>query len=122
MVLALSACCLILIDIYMEFPEDILNRFQVTERTRFCDGQSSKENNSKNIKARARCLLLVNIYMKFREDSLNGFKLWRGQDFVTYRQTDRQTPGGKQYVSLPKEWRYNYPRIIIKCSALLSPL
>ena len=35
---------LMLIDIYMKFLEDILNRFQVTERTRFCDGQSSKGN------------------------------------------------------------------------------
>ena len=26
-----------LIDVYMKFFEDILNRFQVTERTRFCD-------------------------------------------------------------------------------------
>ena len=40
-----SARRLILIDIYMKFLEDILNRFQVTEQTRFCDGQSSKENN-----------------------------------------------------------------------------
>ena len=30
---------LMLIDIYMTFFEDILNRFQVTERTRFCDAQ-----------------------------------------------------------------------------------
>ena len=28
-----AACCLMLIDIYMTFLEDILNRFQVTERT-----------------------------------------------------------------------------------------
>ena len=32
-----AACCLMLIDIYMTFLEDILNRFQVTERTLFCD-------------------------------------------------------------------------------------
>ena len=32
-----------MIDIYMKFIEDHLNRFQVTERTRFCDGQSPKE-------------------------------------------------------------------------------
>ena len=32
-----AACRLMLIDIYMTFLEDILNRFQVTERTRFCD-------------------------------------------------------------------------------------
>ena len=32
-----SACRLMLIDIYMKFREDSLNRFQVVERTRFCD-------------------------------------------------------------------------------------
>ena len=47
-----------LIDIYMKFREDILNRFQVTERTRFCDIQSSKGNNSKRINARAMVLAL----------------------------------------------------------------
>ena len=49
---------LILIDIYMKFLEDILNRFQVTKQTRFCDGQSSKGNNSKNINARVMVLAL----------------------------------------------------------------
>ena len=49
---------LIFIDIYMKFLEDILNRFQVTERTRFCDRQNSKENNSKNINARVMVLAL----------------------------------------------------------------
>ena len=34
-----SACHLMLIDIDMKFLEDILSRFQVTEWTRFCDGQ-----------------------------------------------------------------------------------
>ena len=33
-----SAQCLMLINSYMKFLEDILNRFEVTERTRFCDG------------------------------------------------------------------------------------
>ena len=42
-----SAHRLMFIDIYMTFLEDILNIFQVKERTRFCDGQSSKGNNSK---------------------------------------------------------------------------
>ena len=56
-----------LIDIYMRFLEDILNSFQVTEQTRFCDGQSSKGNSS------ARRVMLIDIYMKFREDSLNSF-------------------------------------------------
>ena len=46
-----SARRLMLIDIYMKFLEDSLNRFQVTERTQFCDGQSSKGNNSNSINA-----------------------------------------------------------------------
>ena len=53
-----SACRPMLIDIYMKFLEDILNRFQDTERTRFCDGQSSKGNNSKSINARVMVLVL----------------------------------------------------------------
>ena len=48
---------LMLNDIYMKFLEGILNRFQVTERTRFCDGQSTKGSHSKS------------------EDSLNGFQV-----------------------------------------------
>ena len=62
-----------LIDIYMKFLEDILNMFQVTERTRFCDGQSIKGNNSNSLNGKklwflrsARCLMLIDIYMKFR--------------------------------------------------------
>ena len=35
-----SARRLMLIDIYMKFREDILNGFQVIERTRFCDRQT----------------------------------------------------------------------------------
>ena len=70
-----------LIDIYMKFLEDILNRFQVTERTRFCDRQSSKGNNSKSIKQKlwflhsARHLILIDIYLNFHEDRLNGFQV-----------------------------------------------
>ena len=70
-----------LIDIYMKFLEDILNRFQVTERTLFCDGQSFKENNSKSIMQElcflcfAHYLIVIDIYMKFREDSLNSFQV-----------------------------------------------
>ena len=45
-------------DIYMKFLDDILNRFQVTERIQFCDGQSSKGNNSKSINARVMVLAL----------------------------------------------------------------
>ena len=34
----LSAHRLMLVNISIKFHEDILNGFQVTERTRFCDG------------------------------------------------------------------------------------
>ena len=47
-----------LIDIYLKFREDSLNGFQSIERTRFCDGQSSKGNNSKSIDARVMILAL----------------------------------------------------------------
>ena len=47
-----------LIDIYMKFREDSLNGFQDIERTRFCEGQSYKVNNSKPINARAMVLAL----------------------------------------------------------------
>ena len=42
-----------LVNIYMKFHEDILNGFQVTERTRFCDRQTDnpgKNNMSPNPK------------------------------------------------------------------------
>ena len=53
-----SASRLILIDIYIKFFEDSLNGFQVIERTRFCDVQNSKDNNSKSINARGMVLAL----------------------------------------------------------------
>ena len=31
-----------LVNIYMKFHEDILNGFEVTERTRFCEGQKDR--------------------------------------------------------------------------------
>ena len=48
------------IDIHIKFGEDILNGFQVIEQTFFffCDGQSSKGNNSKSLKARDMVLAL----------------------------------------------------------------
>ena len=52
-----SARSLILIDIYMKFRETTLKGFQVIERTRFCDGQSSKSNTSKTIKTRVMVLV-----------------------------------------------------------------
>ena len=56
-----SARRLMLIDIYI----------REIERTRVCDGQSSKGNNPNTIKQQlqflhsARCLMLIDIYMKF---------------------------------------------------------
>ena len=60
--------------------------------TRFCEAQSSKGNNSKNINEElpvlhsARRLILIDICKKFHEASLYGLKVkertrWR-QDFV----------------------------------------
>ena len=49
--------------------------------TRFCEGQSSKGNNSKNINEEllflhsARRLMLVDICMKFHDASLYGLKV-----------------------------------------------
>ena len=37
-----SESSLMLIDIYMKFPEDSLNGFQIIERTRFCDRVQGK--------------------------------------------------------------------------------
>ena len=56
-----SAHCLMLVDIYMKFHEDSFNSFQVIERTRFCDGQSSKGYNSKGINARVMVLPLCTL-------------------------------------------------------------
>ena len=53
-----SARHLMLINIYMKFREDSLISFQVTERTQFCEGQSSKGNNSKSINTRVMVLVL----------------------------------------------------------------
>ena len=50
-----------LIDINMKFHEAILNLFQVTEQTQFCNGQNSKRNNSKSINARVMVLALCTL-------------------------------------------------------------
>ena len=47
-----------LIDICVKFREYSLSGFQVIERHDFCDGQSSKGNNSKSIKGRVTILAL----------------------------------------------------------------
>ena len=77
--------------------------------TRFCEGQSSKGNNSKNINARvtflhsARRLMLIDICMKFREESLRGFQVTEWTRFVTRTdgQTDRQTDARGKTICLP---------------------
>ena len=38
-----SAHCLMLVNISLKFYEDILNGFQVTERTRICDGRTGRQ-------------------------------------------------------------------------------
>ena len=93
-----------LIDIYMKFL-DILNRFQVTERTRFYDGHSSKGNNSKIQDLWFLCsaciIMLIVINMKFREDSWNHFQVI---------ELTRQTPGeNTMHISpYPKGGRHQY--------------
>ena len=57
-----SARHLMLVDICMKFHDASLYGLKVIERTRwrhdFCEGQSSKGNNSKNINARVTVLAL----------------------------------------------------------------
>ena len=73
-----SACCLMLIDIYMKFHEDSLNHFQVFVRTRFCDKsprEITQKNKCKWFLYAARHRMLNDIYMKFCEDNLNNFQV-----------------------------------------------
>ena len=54
-----SACPLMLIDICMKFHDVWFKSYRVdTIEKRFCEGQSSKGNNSKNINARVTVLAL----------------------------------------------------------------
>ena len=53
-----SARRLMLVDACIKFRKYSFSDFQVKERTRFCDAQSSKENNSKSIKGRVIILAL----------------------------------------------------------------
>ena len=53
-----SARRLMLVDICMKFHDASLYGIKVIERTQFCEGQSSKGNNSKNINARVTVLAL----------------------------------------------------------------
>ena len=53
-----SACCLMMLYISMKFHENILNGFQVFERTRNDHWQISKGNNSKNVFTRVMVLVV----------------------------------------------------------------
>ena len=53
-----SAYPLMLVDICIKFHDASLYGLKDIERTGFCEGQSSRENNSKNIKARVTVLAL----------------------------------------------------------------
>ena len=53
-----SARRLMLVDTCIKFREYSLSGIQVKERTRFCDGQRSKKNDSKSIKGRVTILAL----------------------------------------------------------------
>ena len=57
-----SACCLIVLNICVKFHENILNGFEVTERTRVCGKiaifQCSKGNNSKRMQSTFTVLAL----------------------------------------------------------------
>ena len=44
-----SACRLMLFNICMKFHEYIVNGFEVTERTRFCDGQTDQQKGVKGL-------------------------------------------------------------------------
>ena len=53
-----SARRLMLVDTCIKLCEYSLSSFQVIEGNSFCDGQCSKENNSKSIKGRVTILAL----------------------------------------------------------------
>ena len=89
-----SAHCLMLVIISMTFDEDILNGFQVTERTAlFSVLGLGKVQRGKTQKIYIqelwflRCahrLMLVNISMTFHEDILNGFQVTELQNGRQY--------------------------------------
>ena len=75
-----------MVNISMQFHEDILNGFQATERTRLFLLKllltKFKGASLKNIYIQelwflrsAHCLTLINISMTFHEDTLNGFQV-----------------------------------------------
>ena len=83
--------------ICVKFHENILNGFEVTERTRACGKiaifQCSKAITRKECNPElwflcsAHRLILLNICLKFHENISNGLELRSGQGFVTDRLT-----------------------------------
>ena len=74
----------VLVNIFIKFHKDILNRFKVIERTRFCHRnchiQSSRGLTQTNIEElrflfSASRPMLVNISLKFHEDVPKGFNV-----------------------------------------------
>ena len=64
----------------------IITWYKIVIDNCFCDGQSSKGNNSKSINDRvtilARRLMLVDTCIKLREYSLNGFQVIEQTQFL----------------------------------------
>ena len=90
----------------------IITWYKIVVDNCFCDGQSSKGNNSKSINDRVTILalctstLLVDTCIKFREYSLSGFQAIERTRFVTDRQTDGRL--GKNNMSPdPEGGRHN---------------
>ena len=93
----------------MTFNEDILNGFQVTERKRFCDGQTDRQvekGTTQKVQIQELCflrsayrLMLVYICLKFDEVILNGLQVTERKRFChgllfCDGQTDRQVRRG----------------------------
>ena len=93
-----------LVNIYMKFHEDVLNGFQVTERTQFCDRKTQTDGQTELwFLHSAYHHMVLNICMMFHEDILKDFQVTEQTRFFdrkTDRQMDRQ-PWQKQYVSQP---------------------
>ena len=102
-----SARLFMVLNICVKIHENILNGFEVTERTRVCGKiailQCSKSNNSNRMQCRvtvpdwAHCLILLNICMKFHENISNGFGVTERTRFCN-RLTDYGRHGQKNTV------------------------
>ena len=104
--MVLALCTSSNVDWYfMKFLNDILDRFLVTERTWFSDGQSSNGNNSKSINARVTFLVLCTLS---NADWYLYEVSWRKLErFLSYIadtilwQTDGQTDARGKTICLP---------------------